>query len=403
MRILHFADAHIDMANYGRHDPQSGLPLRVLDFLKSLDTIIDTAIKEKVDLVIFAGDAYKDRVPAPTFQREWGKRIMRLSQAKIPTLLLVGNHDVSPSIGRAHAIEEFDTLQVPFVRVLAIPQFLKPDDLWGLPVQVIALPWVSRSEIMGSDEVAGWLKNADSALPIILTAHASVEGATFGAERMVMLGADLALPGSLVKDPRLDYVAMGHIHKPQNLNGPGPDPKDKTAYYHPPVIYPGSIERVDFGEAKDDKFFVIAEVQRGQQTKVEWRKLKHIRQFIDCYVQLKSADDVTAQLKKALPKPEKMTDAIVKLTVEYPRDYEKLINESELRAYTAGTFEFHLVKRPQVESRIRLPNDQAIASLTPLELLDVYWRAAHTDPAEADVLQKLAAQVLDERQNNIEI
>jgi exonuclease SbcD len=402
MRILHFADAHIDMANYGRHDPQSGLPLRVLDFLKSLDTIIDTAIKEKVDLVIFAGDAYKDRVPAPTFQREWGKRIMRLSQAKIPTLLLVGNHDVSPSIGRAHAIEEFDTLQVPFVRVLATPQFLKPDDLWGLPVQVIALPWVSRSEITGSDEVAGWLKNADSALPIILTAHASVEGATFGAERMVMLGADLALPGSLVKDPRLDYVAMGHIHKPQNLNGPGPDPKDKTAYNHPPVIYPGSIERVDFGEAKDDKFFVIAEVQRGQQTKVQWRKLKHIRQFIDCYLQLKSADDVTAQLKKALPKPEKMTDAIVKLTAEYPRDYEKLINENELRAYTAGTFEFHLVKRPQVEARIRLPNDQAIASLTPFELLDVYWRAAHTDPAEADILQKLAAQVLDERQNNIE-
>lgn len=72
------------MANYGRHDPSTGLPLRVLDFLKSLDTIVDTAIERKVDMVIFAGDAYKDRSPAPTFQREWGKRIMRLSQAKIP-------------------------------------------------------------------------------------------------------------------------------------------------------------------------------------------------------------------------------------------------------------------------------------------------------------------------------
>ena len=41
MKILHFADAHIDMANYGRHDPQTGLPLRVLDFLKSLDTIMN--------------------------------------------------------------------------------------------------------------------------------------------------------------------------------------------------------------------------------------------------------------------------------------------------------------------------------------------------------------------------
>ncbi len=67
-------------------------------------------------MVIFAGDAYKDRSPAPTFQREWGKRIIRLSKAKIPTLLLVGNHDLSPAAGRAHAIQEFDTLQVPFVK-----------------------------------------------------------------------------------------------------------------------------------------------------------------------------------------------------------------------------------------------------------------------------------------------
>ena len=91
MKLLHFADAHIDMANYGRHDPETGLPVRVLDFLKSLDAIVDSAISEKVDMVIFAGDAYKDRSPAPTFQREWGRRIMRLSEAKIPTLLLIGN------------------------------------------------------------------------------------------------------------------------------------------------------------------------------------------------------------------------------------------------------------------------------------------------------------------------
>jgi len=145
MKLLHFADAHIDMANYGRHDPESGLPLRVLDFLKSLDTIVDAAISEKVDMVIFAGDAYKDRAPAPTFQREWGKRIIRLSQAKIPTLLLVGNHDLSPAMGRAHAIQEYETLQVPYIRVLHKPELLTPKDLWGLkihPVRLGSLPFV---------------------------------------------------------------------------------------------------------------------------------------------------------------------------------------------------------------------------------------------------------------------
>jgi exonuclease SbcD len=414
MKILHFADAHIDMANYGRHDPQTGLPLRVLDFLKSLDTIVETAIAEKVELVIFAGDAYKDRTPAPTFQREWGKRIMRLSHAKIPTILLVGNHDVSPATGRAHAIQEFDTLSVPFVHVIAKPTFLGPEAL-GLPLQVIGLPWVSRSGLMAALETGDtspadifsqveqrlseltetWLENADPTLPVIMTAHASVQGAIFGGERAVMLGADLVLPGSMVKNPKLDYVAMGHIHKPQNLNGPGPDPKDKVVYSHPPVIYPGSIERVDFGEAKDDKFFVIVELEKGQETKVEWRKLKDIRKFIECYAQLKSAEDVTGYLKRCLPKPEKMMDAIIKLSVEYPRDYEKLIDENELRTYASQAFEFHLVKRPQVKLRVRLAEDQSIASLTPLELLKTYWEAEHTNDVEIEALQKLAAQVLD--------
>jgi len=69
IRLLHFADAHIDIANFGRHDADSGLPQRVVDYLNALDQIIDAAIDERVDLVIFAGDAYKDRNPQPTFQR----------------------------------------------------------------------------------------------------------------------------------------------------------------------------------------------------------------------------------------------------------------------------------------------------------------------------------------------
>ena len=48
VKILHFADAHINMANYGRQDPETGLPLRVLDFLNSMDEIIKTAIQEQV-------------------------------------------------------------------------------------------------------------------------------------------------------------------------------------------------------------------------------------------------------------------------------------------------------------------------------------------------------------------
>jgi exonuclease SbcD len=404
MKLLHFADAHIDMANYGRHDPTTGLPLRVLDFLKSLDTIVNTAVAEKVDLVLFAGDAYKDRSPAPTFQREWGKRIIRLSKAGIRTLLLVGNHDLSPALGRANAIQEFETLDIPHVTVLAKPQFLSADEL-GLPVQVIAIPWISRPELFAaldddSSDSSGlvtnfesritnfvqlWLEQADPNLPTILTAHASVEGAKYGSERTVMLGADMVLPGSLVRDPRLDYVALGHIHKPQDLN----------EGQQPPVIYPGSIERVDFGEAADDKFFILAEVEKGN-TKVEWRKLTGIRPFIDQRVTLESAENVTEVLKSALPTPDALEGAIVRLTVDYVREWDTLIDEPALRRHAEAAFEFHLIKRPQIESRIRLPADQTVSSLGPLELLNQYWHASHAVEDEAEILQKMARDIIEE-------
>jgi exonuclease SbcD len=402
MKILHFADAHIDMANYGRHDPETGLPFRVLDFLKSLDTIVDTAIARKVDMVIFAGDAYKDRSPAPTFQREWGKRIMRLSEAKIPTLLLVGNHDISPAAGRAHAIQEFDTLHVPYIRVLQKPEFLGPRDLWELPVQIIAMPWVPRSGLMAAtgetdsteafariegnigDLIEDWLERADASLPVVLTAHASIEGAKFGGERLVMLGNDLVLSGSLVKNPKLSYVAMGHIHKPQDVNEGS----------QPPVVYPGSIERVDFGEVKEDRFFVIADVEKGKDTKVEWIQLKGVRKFIDRRTVLTSSENVTNALKEALPAPKEMAEAIVRLSVEYPREWDSLIDESALRKYTETSFEFHLVKRPQSESRVRIAEGQVVSSLSPLDLLEQYFDASKV--SNADELKKLAQEIISQ-------
>ena len=402
MKLLHFADAHIDMANYGRHDPETGLPVRVLDFLKSLDTIVDAAISENVDMVIFAGDAYKDRSPAPTFQREWGRRIMRLSQAKIPTLLLVGNHDISPAAGRAHALQEFKTLKVPFVRVLDEPCFLKPSDVWNVPVQVIAMPWIARSGLMAAtgetdskeafsrieetigDLIEEWVKESDPSLPIIFTAHASIEGGTFGGERLVMLGNDLVLSGSLVKNPRFSYVAMGHIHKPQDVN----------KGFQPPVIYPGSIERVDFGEAQDDKYFIVAEIENGRDTKADWRKLTGVRTFVDRRTVLRPGENVTEALKSALPGPEEMFEAVVRLSVEYPREFDTLIDETALRKYAEKAFEFHLVKRPQSESRIRIAEGQVVSSLSPMDLLTQYFEAAKVK--DTDPLQQLAQDIISE-------
>ncbi len=408
IHLLHFADAHIDIANYGRRDPASGLPLRVLDFLKALDTIIDHAIDHKMDLVIFAGDAYKDRSPAPTFQREWGRRIIRLSQAGIETILLVGNHDLSPSIGRANALQEYDTLQVPHVHVAGTPHLYLPEELNGLPVQVMALPWINRSNIMATlqlsgsdlphiheeieerlrDMTADWFDHLDPNLPAILTAHGSVQGAVYGGERSIMLGNDMIIPRSLVVDPRLDYVALGHIHKPQDLNEDG----------HPHVIYPGSIERVNFGEVKDEKFFITARVEPGN-TQIEWHRLKG-RPFVDRQVSLSSQVDgdnpepaaLTERILSALPAREDLAEVILRLTIEYPREWEALIDENAIRDYAEPAFDFHLGRKPLLDARIRLPDNDTLSSAAPMELLGLYWDTLHLN--ETGELDRLAQEII---------
>ena len=407
IKLLHFADAHIDMANYGQHDAATGLPRRVVDFLKSLDFIVETAINEKVDLVIFAGDTYRDRSPAPTFQREWGKRIMRLSRARIPTLLLTGNHDVSPSQYRAHAIQEFDTLSPDYIHVASSLKLLSPEDLDGVQVQVVAIPWITRSGIMASltadsaneespqeviegmlnDWLSQTIADLDPNLPTILTAHASIAGAKFGSEQSVKIGRDVVLPPGLVANPALDYVALGHIHRYQDLN----------LGAHPPVIYPGSIERVDFGEINEGKGFIIAEVEKGH-TNYRWQQLP-IRRFLDYWVELDDLLGVNEKIFAALPTSEEVSDAIVRLTLIYPRDLETLIDEARIHDHFKGAFAFQLIKKPISEARTRLGDSFEARSMTPTELLELYWKRQHVeDQAERERLQKLAEELITQSQ-----
>ncbi|MAT97233.1 MAG: exonuclease sbcCD subunit D [Anaerolineaceae bacterium] len=401
IRLLHFADAHIDIANYGRHDPETGLPMRVMDFLHALDQIVDAAIEEKVELVIFAGDAYKDRNPQPTFQRAWGERMMRLSQAGIPTLLLVGNHDVSPAAGRAHTLHEFSTLAVPHIHVADRLALWTPEQL-GLPVQIITVPWVSRSMLVGREETLGrtveeiyarieelvvqrvmhFIETADPDIPLILTAHASVSGAKFGSERAVMLGHELVLSGGLVNHAKLDYVALGHIHKPQVLSS------DNS---HPPIIYPGSIERIDFGE-KEDKRFVLAEVGKGD-THWEFRML-NTRRFIDPAPITPRTEHFMEDVLSQLPAAEDVTDAICRVRLSFPRDDEPLLDERAILEHFKDAFDVKIQKHYLTNKRSRLGDAAGVEAMTPLELLEAYWLSEELDGEEIEVMLGLAKDVL---------
>ena len=301
-------------------------------------------------------------------------------------------------------MQEFDTLSPEHIIVANNPELLTPERMNKLPVQALALPWITRAGVIlaitggETDEddpikviesaVRDWssdaLSKTDPNLPTILTAHASVSGAKFGNEQEIKIGRDVVLPLGLVTDTRFDYVALGHIHRHQDLN-PGS---------HPPVVYPGSIERVDFGEVNEEKGFIIAQIDKGKTT-YEWRKLP-IRKFIARSLPLEDEHDVNEKILESLPTQEEMEDAVVRLKVTFPQGYEVLIDDARIHSFAKGAFEFKLVKDPLAQVRSRLPGGQETSSMTPLELLDLFWKEKNEGEDERRLLSDLAQDLISQ-------
>ena len=142
MRIIHFADLHLGVETYGRINPETGLSTRLEDYLRALDRVVDYALNNRVDLVLFCGDAYKTREPSQTQQREFAKRIKRLTDGGVPLFMLIGNHDLPNALGRATALEIFDTLAIPGVYVANRPGIQGGGATASVRAQIGRFAWV---------------------------------------------------------------------------------------------------------------------------------------------------------------------------------------------------------------------------------------------------------------------
>lgn len=399
IRVLHFADLHLGVENYGRLDPRTGLSTRLGDFLRALDTLVEYALENDIHLVLFAGDAYKGRKPSPTLQREFAKRIRQLAEAKILVFLLVGNHDMPRAASRATSVEIFDTLAIRNVRVRDLPG-TEIIETKGGPVQVVALPWVNRGWLLSQEEHVGknlleidsliaekWeriveneIAHLDQKIPALLVAHGTVFGAVYGSERSVILGQEMVIPRSAVTDPAFDYVALGHIHKHQVLNE------------NPPVIYAGSMERVDFGEEGEEKGFVVVEIEKGQ---ARWEFIPlQARRFVTISVEAKGAEPMS-QILEALSHFE-VKEAIVRVLISTTAEAAPLIKEKEVRKGLGEAFLVATISK-DVEQALRLRlGGRWVEEMPPQEVLERYLEAKRVPPERAKVLLAHARKIIEE-------
>lgn len=407
MRILHFSDAHIGVENYGRTDPDTGLSTRLVDFLSTLDEVVSYAVDTSVDLVLFCGDAYKSRDPSQTHQREFARRIARLSSAGIPVFMVVGNHDMPFTASKANALEIFRTLDVSNVTTgdtLDVFRIATPAG----PVQVLNVPWIRRSTFLSRDDtrgmtpdqlndaiqsamtdlIRGKAESLDPAIPAVLAGHVSVSQARTSSEQTMMLGRDHVLLMSAVALPQLDYVALGHIHSRQELGT------------SPPVVYSGSLQRVDFGEEKDDKGFYVVDIDPGlpQGQRVTEHAFREVaaRNFVTVSVDIPQDDlDPTATVIDAI-NHHFFQDAIVRVMIRVPADLDGLLRDADIRRALDEAHYIAAISREVAgEARTRLGHAHA-QTLDPAEALAMYMSSRNLPKDRAKVLMEHATELMGE-------
>ena len=407
MRILHFSDLHIGVENYGRTDPKTGLSTRLGDFLDSLEQVVEFALNEGVDLVLLAGDAYKGRDPTQTHQREFAKRLNRLSKAGIPTFLLVGNHDLPAASSRATAVDIFPTLEVANIHV---GNSLKTYDVPtpSGPLQVLAVPWPKRSAILSREDSRGMsieqvrqtleerltdgievaASHLDPTIPAILTGHVTVNGATVGTERSMMLGQDHVLLVSALVRPQVEYVALGHIHKHQILR---PDP--------PMVVYSGSLQRVDFSEEGDEKGFCVIDLDpaapQGQRmTKFEFHKLD-ARSFVTVDVTLEPQDvDPTATVVRAIARKE-IAGAVVRVRISLAAESDAHLKETEIRGALEPAHFIASISREVAGTRRTRISPSEGEDLQPMQALGLYLDSKNIEGERREKIMRKAEELME--------
>ncbi len=347
IRFIHTADIHFGMENYGKIDAKTGIHSRLLDFAKALNICIDKAIDESVDFFLFAGDAYKTHHPSQTQQKMLLECFLRLYKANIPIIIVVGNHDHPLSFGKAHTLDLFGSIPLSGFHVFSKPGTLQLNTKNG-PISIVGVPWPTRNSIAISDKykeksaseltehisralahiITDLAQKLDPTIPAVLASHVTVTTGIFsGSEKRAIYGSDpMLMPSQLAIQP-FDYVALGHLHRHQNLNPSG----------YPSVVYSGSIERIDFGERKEEKGFCLVSIPEKNKATYEFIEVP-TRSFIQIEVHLKPGINQTDQILEAL-KQHNLTDAIVKIVYHIPLGKKDFVDLKSIQYACAHAME----------------------------------------------------------------
>ncbi|MBI5171453.1 MAG: exonuclease SbcCD subunit D [Candidatus Melainabacteria bacterium] len=413
IEVVHVSDIHFGSGeNHGRINPQTGLNIRFEDFVAALKKTVDYTIEKGVDVFLFSGDAYRNASPEPIYLKMFARELNRLSKHDIKTILVVGNHDQLLRSTQSHAMSVFQSLEVSGMLIVDKPMSVEIETKKG-SFQLIGLPHITRHNLASLEKykdataqdidrllaehvqslLRGYYAKLDLNKPCLLTAHMSTDSALAGIEEELLVGYTMTFPTDMFVYEGIDYVALGHIHKYQVLRK-----------QDPAIVYAGSLERVDFGEEKEDKGFVHVKLERGR-TSFEFHSIDP-RPFITVEVDLvKEAAKSQSVKTEADPEDSGRRDALTDILIDalrkkilpgcvlrlrYRVSQEDLqqINEDRVREACAEALSFKIQTEVVADhGRSRIPQLTEASVLSPLKALETYLTEVAPDKMERLLLR----------------
>jgi exonuclease SbcD len=221
-------------------------------------------------------------------------------------------------------------------------------------------------------------------LPAIIVGHAHLFGARVGAERLLTMGNDPMYDLQTFDLPGVDYVALGHLHKHQVLH-----------YASPPVVYAGSIDRVDFGEQDEAKGWVYAEIAEKGHTEWDFRPVA-ARPFLTIEARVES-ENATEDVVRAIARHANQLDgAVVRVRIDVAPERVGELRDDDIRAQLKSAYyvaPFERTSRQRARSRWGAAG-VAIQRAGPLEALALYLEHQKVDAGRRETLLRHARALM---------
>ncbi len=234
MRLIHFSDTHLGFSESSKADPATGVNVREQDVFSAFNTVIARAIELRPDLVIHSGDLFHSLRPSNRAIVTALVGFQRLSEARIPLLVVAGNHSVPRVATTASLFEALRVLPGVSCAHRARYEMFDVGDAAVHCIPHIPTPEVLRAALLEIRPNARKRFN-------VLVMHGAVQGT--GEEYSLAEFNEVILPKSVFsRCATFDYIALGHFHKHQQVG--------------PNAWYAGSTERFSIREAGYEKGFV---------------------------------------------------------------------------------------------------------------------------------------------------